>query len=172
MTGYKRLLDGIGAVEQVAGVFLIALVVVTIFSQVVTRYVFNHPIVWVEETATYAFIWGAFVGAALGLKRGRHIKIDTFVAFMPPRAAATARLAIYVAIAALMIVLVRYGFQVMGTEKRSAAVSLPWAIPRMWFYSVPLTYGAASMLLTSLYVVFAEARVALALDRAPGAAAR
>ena len=84
MTGflkaYARALDVLGAVEKAFGVFLIGLIVVTITIQVFTRYVFDRPIVWVEELATYAFIWGAFVGAGLGHKSRRHIRIETFVA--------------------------------------------------------------------------------------------
>ena len=38
----------------------------------------SRPITWVEESATYAFIWMSFVGASLGLKYGRHILIATF----------------------------------------------------------------------------------------------
>ena len=80
MTGflkaYARVLDVLGAVEKAFGVFLIGLIVVTITIQVFTRYVFDRPIVWVEEVATYAFIWGAFIGAALGHKSRRHIRIE------------------------------------------------------------------------------------------------
>src|SRR5215208_3851324 len=46
-----------GEAERIAGVFLIALMVVTITIQVVTRYAFGQPLVWVEELATYSFIW-------------------------------------------------------------------------------------------------------------------
>ena len=81
---YARLLEIIGAIEKSFGVFLIALIVVTITVQVFTRYVFDRPIVWVEELATYAFIWGAFIGAALGHKQQRHIRIDTFVGRLSP----------------------------------------------------------------------------------------
>src|SRR5918993_2518030 len=75
----------LGAVERVAGVFLIALMVVTITVQVVTRYAFGQPLVWVEELATYSFIWSVFLGAALGLKEIRHIRIETFVGHMSER---------------------------------------------------------------------------------------
>ena len=63
MKAYKRLLDAIGTVELVFGVFLIGLIIVTITVQVVTRYALNQPIAWVEELATYSFIWGTFIGA-------------------------------------------------------------------------------------------------------------
>src|SRR5215207_4565086 len=78
----------LGAIERVAGVFLIALMVVTITVQVVTRYAFGQPLVWVEELATYSFIWSVFLGAALGVKEMRHIRIETFLDRIRLRAAA------------------------------------------------------------------------------------
>lgn len=88
---YKRLLDRIGAIEQAFGIALIAIIVVSITVQVFTRYALNRPIAWVEETATYAFIWMVFVGASLGLKKGRHIFIATFGGHLPARVEAAMR---------------------------------------------------------------------------------
>ena len=156
MKAYKRLIDAIGTVELVFGVFLIGLIVVTITVQVVTRYAFNQPIAWVEELATYSFIWGTFIGASLGLKKDRHIKIETFVAKLAPQRAAAVRLVIWVLVAILMVELIRHGFVVMKMEGRSYSIALPVAIPRMWFYSVPLVFGAASMLFTLGYLILVE----------------
>ena len=68
--------------------------------QVFTRYALGRPIAWVEESATYAFIWMAFVGASVGLKEGRHILIATFGAHLPPRLAAGLRVLVWAAGAA------------------------------------------------------------------------
>lgn len=158
LNAYKRLLDVIGLVEQAFGIALIAVIVVTISVQVVTRYLFNYPIIWVEELATYAFIWGTFVGASLGLKQGRHIKIETFVVLLAPRRAAMVRFAGFFLIALLMVVLIKHGWTVMAMEGRSYSIALPVPIARKWFYSVPLVIGAASMLLTAVYCLLVEAR--------------
>lgn len=156
---YRRLLDAIGHVERAFGLALIALIVVTITVQVITRYLFNYPIIWVEELATYAFIWGTFVGASLGLKQGRHIKIETFVLFLPPQRAALVRFVGFFFIALLMVVLIKHGWTVMAMEGRSYSIALPVPIARKWFYSVPLVVGAASMLLTTVYLMLIEARI-------------
>jgi TRAP-type C4-dicarboxylate transport system permease small subunit len=157
LNAYKRLLDAIGAVERAFGVALIALMVVTITVQVITRYLFNYPIIWVEELATYAFIWGTFVGASLGLKQGRHIKIETFVLLLVPQRAAMMRFAGFFFIALLMVLLIRHGWTVMAMEGRSYSIALPVPVARKWFYSVPLVVGAASMLFTTIYFMLVEA---------------
>ena len=153
---YKRLLDRIGAVEQALGIGLILLIVVAITVQVFTRYALGRPIAWVEESATYAFIWMVFVGASLGLKLGRHILIETFGKLLPPRAAAGLRTLVWILVLVTLVVLVQQGIKVMGVEGRSKTIALPIELPRSWFYSLPLTLSAASMALTTVYLLLRE----------------
>jgi TRAP-type transport system small permease protein len=156
---FKTLLDRIGRLEQGIGVALIALIVTAITVQVFTRYALGRPIAWVEETATYAFIWMSFVGASLGLKQGRHILIATFGSRLPPRAAAALRLLVWALVLTTLAVLIVQGIKVIGVEGRSKTISLPIELPRSWFYSMPLTLSAASMALTTLYLLLMEWRV-------------
>jgi hypothetical protein len=44
----------------------------------------------------------------------------------------------------------------MVVEGRSRSISLPVAVPRSWFYSVPLFVGCASMALSCGYFILAE----------------
>ena len=152
----KRLLDRIGALEQGLGLGLIALIVGAITFQVFTRYALNRPMAWVEETATYAFIWMVFVGASLGLKQGRHILIATVGSYLPPRVAAGLRALVWLLVLATLVVLVVQGIKVIEVEGRSRTISLPIELPRSWFYSLPLTLSAASMALTTVYLFLAE----------------
>jgi TRAP-type C4-dicarboxylate transport system permease small subunit len=153
---YKRLLDRIGAVEQALGIGLILLIVTAITVQVFTRYALGRPIAWVEESATYAFIWMVFVGASLGLKQGRHVLIATFGSRLPPRVAAGLRTLVWLLVLIMLSVLVVQGWKVMGVEGRSHTISLPVELPRSWFYSLPLTLSALSMALTTVYLVAQE----------------
>ena len=146
----------VGHVERWLGVGLIGIMVIAITTQVFTRYVFNRPIIWVEELATYSFIWGAFIGASLGLKYGRHIRIETYVGHLPPRAKAASRILVNLIVIAVLWLLVREVGKVIDIESRSTSVSLPWPVPRAWFYSIPLAASCVSMLATCVYLVLAE----------------
>lgn len=156
LEAYRRLLAGLGAAERAVGVLLLANIVVNIGTQVVSRYLFDYPLVWVEELATYSFIWGTFIGASLGLKYGRHVRIETFVGSLPQRPRALLRGLVYVLMLALMVALLPQAWTVMGVEGRSQSISLPVQIARSWFYSIPLFVGAAGMALTCLYLALAE----------------
>ncbi len=156
-----RVVASIGAAERIAGIGLLGLIVVTITLQVVTRYVFGQPLVWVEELATYSFIWSVFLGAALGLKELRHIRIETFVARIEPRRRALVNAVLYALIGACCLMLAADAFGIMQVESRSETISLPINVGRHWFYSVPLFVGLASMALTAAYFVAAYLACAL-----------
>lgn len=157
LNGFRRLLRYIGRFERILGVALIALMVVTITTQVFTRYAMNRPIIWVEELATYSFIWAAFIGASLGLKYGRHVRIETYVGHLPERGQRASRVLINVIILAVLWMLMREVGKVIAIESSSTSVSLPLAIPRAWFYSIPLMLSCASMAATAVYLLLAEA---------------
>ena len=165
LAAYKRLLDRIGTVEQAVGIALILLIVVAITVQVFTRYALGRPIAWVEESATYAFIWMVFVGASVGLKLGRHIVIESFGKFLPPRVAAALRSFTWLLVLVTLAILIVQGEKVMGVEGRSKTISLPIELPRSWFYSLPLTLSAVSMAFTTFYLLLRE--LAVLSGRAP-----
>jgi TRAP-type C4-dicarboxylate transport system permease small subunit len=162
--GYGSLLAGIGRVERWVAIAMMGTMVVCIFAQVVSRYLFGQPLVWVEELSTYAFIWGAFIGAAAGLKHGRHLKIESFVERLPPGARRGLRIVLDLLIGTFCVLLVVNGFKAMFLfEWRQTTIALPIDLPRYLFYSTPLIVGAASMVLTVVYDLL-EAATA---DRAP-----
>jgi TRAP-type C4-dicarboxylate transport system permease small subunit len=172
LAGYKKLLDAVGAIERLLGVGLIAFITTAITIQVFTRYALNQPIVWVEEAASYAFIWGAFIGASLGLKSDRHIRIATFVGFLGARGQAAMRCLIHVLTLWLMLWLMQKAVIIMGVEGRSRSIALPVDIPRDWFYSKALFAGAASMALTAFYLILRDGWRALGAEPAHGDARR
>jgi TRAP-type C4-dicarboxylate transport system permease small subunit len=161
LASYWQLLRAIGTVERVLGVLLIANIVVNIGAQVFSRYLLGQPLVWVEELAVYSFIWATFIGASLGLKELRHIRIESFVGRLAPRPQHLMRALAWLVVLLLMGVLMVQAHKVMGIEGRSRSISLPVAVPRSWFYSIPLLVGCASMSLTCCYLILAELWAAL-----------
>lgn len=155
MSAWWRILRFIGHVERVAGVILVASIVITITIQVITRYFFGQPLVWVEELAQYSFIWMVFIGAALGFKELRHIRIDTFVDKLAPRLQSLWRAMLYALMTAATLLLAFYAWDIMAIEGKSNTVSLPIELPRMWFYSVPMCVSMLSISFTGLYFVMA-----------------
>lgn len=158
---WRRLLGLWGRLEQMLVVLLLLNIVINILAQVISRYFFGKPLVWVEEMATYSFIWATFLGAALALKYDRHVKIDTFVGHLAPRGAAFARGLVMLVVIALLATLLPSLQQAIAIEMRRDTIALPVQIPSGWFFSVPLAVGAVSMLLTALFRLVVELRFVL-----------
>lgn len=139
-----------------------ALVAITLIIcvQVVLRYIFNLPIVWAEDVSTFLFIWATFLGAAVGLKDLRHVKIDTFLDRLPRQLAQVVQALLYLVILVCCAAVARYAWDVMDTESRSMTISLPVNVPRHWFYSVPLFAALVSMAATALVLLLAHLHAA------------
>lgn len=153
-TGW-RWLRRLGTLERALCVLLLAVIVLAMTLQIVTRYVFGEPLVWVEETAGYAFIWTVFLGAAAGFKELRHIRIDTFVSRLKPGPRHFMRGCLYALCTLAMVLVAWYAWGLMDVEARSRTIALPVELPRHLFYSVPLFVCTVSIALTGLYLIAA-----------------
>lgn len=170
---YARLLAAIEWVELAVARLCLGAIVTCIFAQVVTRYGFNRPLAWVEELATYCFIWGTFLGASVGLKRGTHLKIETFLGYLPVGARGLILSVTQVAIGVFCLLLAVHGVKSMLLfEWRQRTIALPVELPRYLFFSGPLVVASLSMLLTvvhDLLAALAGRPVHRPLAESPGA---
>jgi len=67
--------------------FLLAIMTLLAFAQVVARYVFNYSFVWALELITVLFAWLIFLGMSYGVRVGSHIGVDALVRTLKPRTA-------------------------------------------------------------------------------------
>lgn len=105
---FDRLLGGLILISCV----LLSLVTLSVCLEVVLRYLFNHPQVWVIELAEYALLYITFLGAAWGLREEAHISIDLFTNLMGPRGRAVCGYVSDVMCASVSVVLLVYGVRV------------------------------------------------------------
>ncbi|MDP9899027.1 TRAP transporter small permease [Variovorax ginsengisoli] len=68
--------------EAVIG-FMLAVMVVLVFGNVVLRYGFNSGITVSEEVSRWLFIWMTFLGAVVALKEHGHLGVDMVVQKLP-----------------------------------------------------------------------------------------
>lgn len=71
--------------EETAASLLLVLVLLTVFMQVVARYLFAAPFYWGDELARYAYVWLAFLGGACIMGRRGHIGIGVIDTMVSPR---------------------------------------------------------------------------------------
>jgi TRAP-type C4-dicarboxylate transport system permease small subunit len=71
---------------ELVAALLFAIMLGAFFVQIVSRYVFNHPVAWTIEVASLAYIWIIFWGAALLIPERQHIIFDLIYRSFRPRA--------------------------------------------------------------------------------------
>ncbi len=131
-----RILDGVAA----------GLLTVTLslsFVQVLARYVFQVSTPWTEELARLCFVWGVFLGAAIGVKRNLHTRVDFIFIRLPARLAALVLAGIDLLLTILALVMIVYGSQLVLSTRTDLSTSLGY--PRNWFY-LPVPASGLMML--------------------------
>ncbi len=74
----------IGRVAEALGAVLVLAETCILFIGVVSRYVFDSPIMWTDELGTFLFLWLAMLGAVVALRRDGHMRLTTFVNWCSP----------------------------------------------------------------------------------------
>lgn len=83
MTVMRKSLLWLNDIETLVCEWLLALFVVLLFAQIVSRQVFNHSIAWSEELSTYMFVWFAYLGAVVAAKMSAHNRVTVHMQFLP-----------------------------------------------------------------------------------------
>ena len=102
----KALVDTLGAVNAAIGRGgrvlaggILAVMLLVIMAQVMSRYVFNNSLAWTEELSKSLMVWTTFLVAPWALRTGANVGIDLFAAALPARL----RYAVEIVISALVL---------------------------------------------------------------------
>ncbi|GGE28807.1 C4-dicarboxylate ABC transporter permease [Primorskyibacter flagellatus] len=76
----------IDRIEETAIAFILGLMTLITFANVVARYVFNSNILWALEATVFLFAWMSLLGAAYAVKKGAHLGVDAIIALLPATA--------------------------------------------------------------------------------------
>lgn len=66
---YEKIEDTIASIGLICGVSIV-------FIGVVARYVFGHPLTFVDEIGPIFIVWSTLVGYSIALRKDEHIKMD------------------------------------------------------------------------------------------------
>jgi TRAP-type C4-dicarboxylate transport system permease small subunit len=135
---------GIAELIVAAGAFLIVCIVVSV--NALLRYGFNSSIVWSEEVAILATNVFVFLGAAVILKANADVAVTFMMEKLSVRARSFVIFAIYLAATAFFATLLWQAIALWPLQATTSTFILD--ISRFWF-TVPLVWAAASMLVTS-----------------------
>jgi TRAP-type transport system small permease protein len=113
---------------------------------IVSRYVFNAPIIWTDELARYALVWMTFLGGAeLLIRRDGHIAVGFFRSLLSP---ALDRKAEIVVMALCLIILAMMGYGgILLIQHNLISVSAALNVPMYVVYGVIPAAAALGILI-------------------------
>ena len=79
----NRWIDGACRGIEAVIAFMLAVMVVLVFGNVVLRYGFNSGITVSDEMSRYCFIWLTYIGAMIAMRERGHLGVDTLVRRLP-----------------------------------------------------------------------------------------
>lgn len=82
---YSRFLNILERIIRVLLGVVIALMVLTMFYQVIMRYIFSNSQRWCEELACYLCCYAVFLGAPLAARKSSHLQVDFLTNLYKPK---------------------------------------------------------------------------------------
>ncbi len=123
------------------------LMLLIVFLQVITRYVFNYTPYFGEELARYLFVWVVFLSLPLVARSGGHMAIETLTSIA--KGATLKFLNIVADLCSIIFLAIMVVCGVQMVIRTSFQTSPAMMIPMSWVYSV-IPFGCAVMLLYTL----------------------
>jgi C4-dicarboxylate transporter DctQ subunit len=109
---FENIFDRILSLLMALACLILSLVTLSVCLEVVLRYFFNRPQIWVVEFSEYALLYITFLGAAWVLKSDGHVTVDLAVSLMSLKGRAICALASFMICFLVSAVLVVYGSRV------------------------------------------------------------
>jgi TRAP-type C4-dicarboxylate transport system permease small subunit len=136
--------------EENLAAALLALLLLAMCWQVLTRYVLGAPSDWTEEASRYLYVYVVFLGTSAGISSRSHVSIAYFTDMLSPGRRLAVSLAVDVLIIAFLVVMV-----VWGARATWRNLDIPLSVTQVsyaWVYViVPLT--SVAMVVRTLLVM-------------------
>ena len=141
MSWWKKLDDNF---EEYLVMFLMLVMIITAFAQVIFRFVIQMSLDWSEELARYAFLWCMFISAGMAVKHRRHIKVEFIMEMLPKKLRFGLEIISDLIWMAFCLLLVKDGIGLLEFVKTQVSPSME--VPFKYIYT-SLPVGAALMFL-------------------------
>jgi TRAP-type C4-dicarboxylate transport system permease small subunit len=132
---------------------LLCFLVVSVFLEVLIRYVIHAPTAWTEEVARFILVWFGLLAAAVSARRGMHFAIRIGVMHFNERTRWIVRQSVNVAVILLLSILLKQSIDYLDivSNQTAMATEINMRIP---YAGVPAGIGA---ILTIYVLEFADA---------------
>jgi TRAP-type C4-dicarboxylate transport system permease small subunit len=123
------------ALENALLVALLGFLIVFSFVQIVLRNVFSIGVTWGDGLTRVLVLWLALLGALAASRDGRHIRMNAFLQWLPPKLQVLVRAGSDLFAAVVTAALAYFAFEFVR-ESRSFGDVLLGRFPAWWFESI------------------------------------
>jgi C4-dicarboxylate transporter DctQ subunit len=127
-------------VEEGALCLLLFLMVTITFVTVVTRYVFDLPLSYIDQLVPNMFVWVTFLGASVAVKRRAHLGLSLLYDMVPAGARAVLDALILLGCVAFFLATAWYGVKIVSMQMENrlmASLGYP-----SWFVGLAVPVGS------------------------------
>ena len=152
MNWVKKVETALIKVETAILVFLLSLMVVMSFTQVILRQFFSIGILWGDTFLRHIVLWVGFLGAALATADNKHFAWDTIVDLLEKKTRSKVMLLAHAAAAAITTALIHASWMFFLDEKSSGSILFSIgerAVPSWIFFAI-VPIGFALVLIHTL----------------------
>ncbi|HST76811.1 MAG TPA: TRAP transporter large permease subunit, partial [Acetobacteraceae bacterium] len=142
-----RIEQGLRYAAEIPAAFLVLAEIVVLLAGVVSRYVFQSPLVWTDELASLLFLWLAMLGSVIALQRGEHMRLTAVVAGFSPVWQARMRALAAGGVALFLLILLPSAW---GYASDEWFIETPALGLHNTFRAAAIPLGAALMVVTAL----------------------
>lgn len=157
----KGLLWLVSNIEELISCTALAIMLVSVFTNVMLRYLFRSPTAWADELALICMAYVTFVGGAAAYKRNLHFGIDILVDRLPPLGKRILRQIMTFSFIILFAIMTKLGLDLTLAAKKVMIYS-------GWSYKImdaALPLGFASMTIYSIKFFIMSIRDPEAFDK-------
>lgn len=151
MRSYKKILMFL---EELVPAALFVVIVASVLLGVITRYVFNAPLLWTGQLGLLSFVWMFALSAAGAWRKNMHIGVDLLSTFLPLRAQTVQKLVIQLAAAVILVISIYFAI-ILTDETTKVLQTLN--TDYVWVYSA-IPVGFSLMLLHTVEEIFNHIR--------------
>ena len=144
--------------------FLLAVIVIIVFGNVLSRYVLNVSLAWSEEVSRTLFIWMAFLGAITAYINNEHLGLDIVVKIFPKKITQLLIIIADIVVFFALAIVLKGGIDMTVDSFESGWVSSAVPIPYGYIYLV-VPISAALMLIECTLKFINDIQMAVRLSK-------
>lgn len=150
---YINLINYINIVFGYVIAFVLAIMSVLIFWQVVARYVIGSSLSWSEELSRFLMIFMAFIGSGLALREGKLIAVEVILERLTGKVRSFIKILVHLISTIFYILLIYYGFELANSFGNQMAPGIKIS---MFYVYLSIPIGGILLLVNSTACILDE----------------